>query len=494
MSRCDIQISFYRTDRIYRGGESVSGEVLIRVNQETQCDAIFLTNYWRTHGRGNASKEDVEKIRLAGSELLRAGEEMRFPFEFQTTRWPLTYHGDDIYLDHYVHVAVHVPWAKNPKQEEDYLLLPGECPEQITEDRHTPFDLSKPTANTGRSGIIGRLLVGLLIVVVVAVAAVLSPLLLIGGIIWWIRRRFITGRVGKVALKMPHLVVAPGEDWPLEISFKPGKTFPINGITVKILAQEAATTGSGTNRTTHQNTLLEEIHTLYPEGQLTAGETVSQQTVLSFPQTEAWSLSFADNKIEWSAEVRIDIPRFPDWAEKKDLQVLPAEFLSKRSSGPARLRQEPSTFSHAADDGSSRWNSRASEDLPENPPVDSGSVDSAISLATLAATITQVERHGNERSEITAAASERDWEAEIIVDRVSMTFGHSGGDPRYENGRTITGRIVGTDQDVQLFLPEAGSRVPRDISQDETCRTAVRVLSWDSLYNRLVLHEIPDYQ
>ena len=126
MSKCDIQILFDRSDRTYHGGDTVSGEVIVQVNQDISCNGIILKHYWSTHGKGNTKTGEKHTIRLSETQPLQAGEELRLPFEFQSELWPLTYRGTNINVDHYVHVAVDVPWAIDPKHSEEFIVRPGE--------------------------------------------------------------------------------------------------------------------------------------------------------------------------------------------------------------------------------------------------------------------------------------------------------------------------------------------------------------------------------
>jgi hypothetical protein len=73
--------------------------------------------------------------------------------------------------------------------------------------------------------------------------------------------------------------------------------------------------------------VFEEVHILHPAGTLIRGKAVYQRADIQLPPNDAFSFEASDNKIEWWAEVRIDIPRFPDWSQKQKLQMAPQEFL-----------------------------------------------------------------------------------------------------------------------------------------------------------------------
>lgn len=498
MAKCDIRITFDNPDRIYRGGDIVAGEVHVQVNEDIRCSGIVLAHYWKTHGRGNTDRGEKHKIQLAEGVPLQAGEELHFPFEFVAEIWPLTYHGHYINVDHFVHVAVDVPWAIDPKHEEEYILLPGKRPSEFTGGRGEVVEFEKSaTEAKGIAKIILFVIVAIFLVVIAAFAVVLIPVFLIGGGIYWGWKKMIASRVGEVELKMPRLVVGPGEQWPVELSFTPKKTFPVNGITLKIFAQEAATSGSGTNSTTHRHTLYEETHTLHPAGALLAGERFSEQFVIDFPETAAWSIAESDNKIAWSAEIRIDIPRFPDWSKKTELQVIPLEFLD--AVAPSVMEQFSSAVDHRyAAPADMDTSAESAEQWPDTTGTSVGSgkvrADLGEDMAPLLAIVDEISaagRFGNERTEIAAATEGHAYDVEVLIDRVSTTFGFSGADARFENGRTIIGTIAGTDQKIQLFAVEANNDSLDYLARGGSWQTLATVKSWDSLYDRLVMHEVP---
>ena len=498
MSKCYIQISFDRTDRTYRGGETVSGEVRISVNQDIRCNGIVLTHYWKTHGRGNTDSGEKHTIQLADMAPLQAGEELRLPFEFKSQLWPLTYHGDCIYLDHYVHVGVDVPWSIDPKHEEEFMLLPGERPPEFTGDRGEVVEIEKPQTESGAiAKVIGYSILAIILVMLSVAFFMIIPFLLIGGGGYWIWKKMIASRVGEVDLKIPHVVVGPAEQLPVELSFTAKKAFPINGIFLKVFAQESATSGSGTNKTTHHNTIHEEVHTLRPESMLTAGEVVSENVMIDLPETSAWSLDEGSNDVKWTVEARIDIPRFPDWSNKTSLQMVPVEFLD----GPNTATSTPSDMARTS---SLRTESSSPPPLPtfsaELPQVSTQPDTTNESPATgedmgpllrLVDEILAAGRFSNERTEIAEASEGHTYDVVIEIERISTTFGFSGDEPQLENGRTVLGKLVGTNHEVQLFSCGASNESLDELSRGEVWSTLAIVANWDTLYDRLVLHEVP---
>jgi hypothetical protein len=331
MSKCDISIEFDAENRTYRGGDTVSGEVHVQVNKDTTSNGIQLTHYWTTHGYGNTDSGSDEIEILAEDSQLFAGEVRTYPFSFVANRQPLTYHGHYVNIDHYVRVVVDVPWAF-PSLEEDYVLLAGETPEEVTGKRDEIIKFEEETATQ-----MGPVLKAILFTLMAPIFAFGTLIILPFVGVVWIRRKIVSGKLRDVVLKTPHLVVASGEDCPLELTFTPKKNFPINGIEVKIRCCESARTSIGTKRITRTHTVFEKVHVLEPAGQLAANEQFERQVALPFPDTVAYSFNSFDNAITWTVEVRIDIPGFPDWKSTQTVQLFPAEFLEGPASGDQRL-------------------------------------------------------------------------------------------------------------------------------------------------------------
>ena len=490
MSKCDIRITFDNPNRVYRGGDVVSGEVHITVNQDIRCNGIALSHFWKTHGRGNTDHGPVNELRLSEMLPLQAGEELRLPFEFTAECWPLSYHGHYINVDHYVKVAVDVPWAIDPKHEEEFILTAGSRPEEFTGQRGEVIEFSQ--SNAQASGALKVILFGVVAIFAIVLAAfsiIALPIVVAAAGIYWGRKKLIASRVGEVELKTPHRVIAPGEAFPIEMSFTPKSSFSVNNITLKIWAGEAATSGSGTNSTTHRHTLYDETHTLYPAGLLVAGEKFHERFTANIPKIEAWNLSAHSNKIQWTAEVRIDIPRFPDWSRKTDLQLVPVDYFDNPivpAGSPPELADSYHSAS-IADELNGATTGYTDDELNTGISLS----DDITQLSDLIANIQQVGRWGDKRQKLIAQADRKAFPVSMSITRSSPTLGFMEDDPQYEKGTTVIGKLTGTNAEVQLFSVEASNSSITGTDRSDTFQTMAFVKDWDSLYDRLVLHEVP---
>lgn len=501
MSKCDINISFDRPDRTYRGGETVRGNVRISVQENVNSKGIKLTHRWKTHGRGNSDPGPDETIQLAGPQLLTVGEQLEFPFAVTAATQPVTYRGQLIFIDHYIRVDVDVPWARNPSAEEEYILTPGAPPPQMTGQRDTPVSFKPtPTASTGWIAytILG-ILATILLVVIAIFALFLLPLILIVAAFFWIRHKALASRLGIVEVSMPHRVVAPGEAWPVSIRFTPRKSFSINSITLRLEANESATSGSGTNKTTATHKVLSESHVIREGGPLAAGEMVDEKFSITFPETTAFSFDAPENKIKWNAEVRIDIPKFPDWKKAEDLQVVPIEFFGDQVNLPNAQPGAPSAIggrtpvSSFVDETEQEREYEDQSAFRDDSTGESVAADSQFavpgSIEELVAQLDSAGRNNSQRPEIIANASETPFEVSILIDRIVSSMGTMNTDERFSNGKTVTGTIEGTRQAIQIVTTEECNKELESYRRGDVWQTEINLLGWDTLYNRITAEQ-----
>lgn len=499
MSKCDISIQFDQPDRSFQGGSSVSGQVVITVNEDIRCKKITLMHYWKIHGRGNTHTDKKPAEILSEGTMLTAGERLELPFEFEVDRWPVTHHGHYINVDHYIKVGVDVPWAFDPKLEQDFVVLPGKRPSELPEGRGELADLSKGAGQlTGATKYIVYGLLGVFAIMFSVMLVFLIPVFLIGGLAFWFWRKAVHGRVGDVELTVPHVIVTPGEAWRVRLQFTPRKSFAINGVSLQLTAVEAATSGSGTNATTYTHKVFEEVYQILPAGRLDANVLIDEEVAVSLPSKPIYSLEKPSNRITWEAVARIDIPRFPDWKKKTKLQMLPAEFYDEAAIAEVQDRRshEPYTASQRSEDPFSSMSANeampVSGDSGDHTTMESaGSNVDLMPVLQLLDQISEAERYGNERTQIANAAGDRAFDTSVVIERVISTIDPTGNDARFLGGKTILGRLSGTDHEVELFTVVGSNDLLDGLGRGDQWQTLATVTEWDSLHNRLVMHEVP---
>ena len=506
MSKCQISITFDRSDRIYYGGETVNGQVRLLVDQQTKSNGVKLTHRWKTHGRGNSDSGLPDEIILVEPRILQAGEQLEFPFAVTSPTHPISYRGHLVYIDHYIRVDVDVPWAKNPYAEEEYELRPGIRPELFTGERNKIVSLTAQTAETN-VGPIGKIILwsilAFILVVVAMTAMFLLPIILVVGGFIWVKKKALKSRLGEVEVLVPHVVVAPNEEWTFGIRFTPRKSFVINSIYAELIAEESATSGSGTNKTTHKHKVLTQKHVLREGGPLQHEQLVDEEVTITFPGTKAYSFEYSDNSLKWTVNFCIDIPGFPDWAHTEALQIVPIEFLGEQ----ARLSNTSADSSPTVMSGSVPFPvdqvpafSRSSALAPKTtavqgmsppalPPDEHWSVSSENtppeSIEDLLSLLESAGRNSSQRNRVLEAAADEVYDIAVVVDRISTSFGMTDAAPEFSNGKTVIGQIAGTQRSIEVVTPESMNSELDSIRRGDTWQSSVTITGWDSLYNRL---------
>ncbi|MFH1268528.1 MAG: hypothetical protein ABIK89_22625, partial [Planctomycetota bacterium] len=296
MSKCDLRIVFDRADRAFRGGDEVSGTVYVEVNQDVECNGIVVERFWQTHGRGNtATGPRQSSVVYRGT--LRAGQSLEYPFRFTAPDGPPTYHGRYLNVDHYVAVRVDIPWAIDPKQKEEYVLMPGgrqygNLPKSVG---GTP---QAGAAMVGLSAPIGMAIIGLGVFLFPPCGLVLVPVGLVL-VAFGLRKLLAEKKIGKVRVFWGNPIAAPGASLPLRLVFTPRQSSRLNQITAKLVGQERCVSGSGTNRTTHTHKFYERTTVVAPECEVVVGRPIQLNAQVPVPQMAAYSFHASDNELSW---------------------------------------------------------------------------------------------------------------------------------------------------------------------------------------------------
>lgn len=488
---CDIAIHFDREDRRYRGGETITGAVKVAPQSDVKTNGIVLTHLWRTHGIGTSHVEELQSIQLAEAGSISAGEELSFNFELTAPTDPLTIRGKLFSVDHVVRVHVDIPWALDPSFEEDYQLEVGALPAKLpTSRRDTDLDtLTSSPKTSGRtlsSKVIGWVILTALIPAVAALVSAIPyvgiPILLVilSLIAWFtITQAALKRRLGPVTLTIPHKSVAPGEPWLVELQLQPRRTFPINGIGLTVACVESTVSGSGSDRKTHRHTAFEQVIPLRDACELTAGSEVHERLLMSFPDIPLWSLVANNNKITWSASVRIDIPGFPDWIATTPLQVLPKEFLAQTAIEP-ELQPHWTTTSEPAPAASVR-------SAPDTPRARGQQT-----LSALLAELNALSPHSNARAGLIRRVAGQRFSLSMTIARRSTTLQAGDEDPLYTDGLTLDGTIDGTRQAIRVIALATATPELEQLPEAASWTTAIELIEWDSIYQRINARQISE--
>ena len=338
MSRCDIQITFNKGERIFTVGEEVSGVVNIKANKSTVCHAIHIVWQWRTHGRGNVAKGVTSEVieQVSGNEL-DEGKEYNFPFSFPAPSGPLTYRGHYLNVDWYLSARVDARGPFDPKGEEEFLLLPAVGKEvSLGPAYNTKFD-SKVKGGCGvifSSIFLAFGLFWVLMTLLMDAPFYFTlfgvPFVGIGIFLVYrsLRNSLALNKLGEIAVILDERHFVPGEMLNCQVIFTPKAALDLKHIICKLQGKEQVIRGSGTDKTTHTHNLYEQEETKLEDTRFSAGEKVEAKIDLTIPEDAAYTFMAVDNKLFWEVEVTIDVKGWPNWVQSYPITIQPWKQVS----------------------------------------------------------------------------------------------------------------------------------------------------------------------
>lgn len=343
MAKCELKVVLDEPGRVVRVGERVTGHVEVDVGAACTCNGLTLTQQWRTHGRGNTVSRPGEPLTLFTGEW-RPGEVHRYPFEVQAQPGPLTYHGHYVNVDWYLEAHADIPWAIDPRAEAEYVLEIGDADPGELRQLDGPRSRTAPLTQDRSTLLIVLLLGGVAPFVLFGAVLTLvgigehlvrgkGGLLILGGLVSAglplaialvaLRNAFAQQKLGEVRLACEPDTVAPGGRTTLRLSLAPRAALDVQRITVTLLGEEVATSGSGTSKRTSRHTLRERAHELSGARRLAKHEPLELELELEVPPDAVASFDTDWNAVAWSCQVHVDIARWPDWTGSAPLVVLP---------------------------------------------------------------------------------------------------------------------------------------------------------------------------
>lgn len=340
MAACDLTVIIDDENKQRVAGEPVTGTVVVKVNQDVNCKALEVTSYWATHGRGNVARGDVETATLFQG-MWQTGQEYRYTFKLNSATWPPTYYGNYLNVSHYIGARARVPWSTDPKTETEFTVAFAD----------SPPDLSPTAIKKKGAGILGWLIGGVIVVLLLGLLAmvllVLVPIFLIAAAGFWFFKIYLPKQLtGSIDLAVEPKFLKRGQTLKGTCQFTPKRSVRINGINWTVTCVEKCVSGSGSNRSTHTHEVLRKTLQLADQGTLPSGQPRKFDFTFRLPSSAPPSLKFTDNELTWSSELRIDIPKWPDWNK-----AIPFVVAAPSAKDPASTAGADSqTVSSDADD------------------------------------------------------------------------------------------------------------------------------------------------
>ena len=349
MAKCDLSVELDEPDRIYLGGETITGTVTVVADADVKCKSLEIRSGWRTHGRGNVASGSGDSVSVFSGDW-RPGQREAYRFEVTVMDWPPSYHGNYINVDHVVDARAKIAWSFDPKASTAFMMRPLSCPDAAA---------AKSSKAAGCFGhgvltlILGGVAAGLFagfaaaaqsFVGIVIMSAITA--LIVGFLVF----KFYLPKwlLGKVDYELLTTDIVPGDTVRARLSFEPRRRFPINSVMAAMTGSEVCVSGSGSNKTTHTNVFFDDKTLLKDKTVLEPGERQSYEYEFKVPEDVPYSFTLSDNKVSWVVSLRVDIPRWPDWATTMNLNIVPngdrpqnaVALEHDRSSTPAHVATE----------------------------------------------------------------------------------------------------------------------------------------------------------
>lgn len=369
MATCEIWIEFDSDRPAFQAGETLSATVHVEVDSDCRCDGLDCEIGWYTHGRGNSVEQTRDERRLFAGEWT-AGTHEQYPVEFPLPDGPFTYHGHYLNIDWYIWASADIPWSFDPRAEHDFVLQPGDSVGELDyTPTHNVLAAATPPGSIsmkqGFQAIFGLLIiaiglsftVGFLVlgdsdgfgiflfggIAVVAGVAVAFPV---------VRRMLAEQRLGAVDVELVPQQTPPGSTVLCSVRFTPQTDVRLLGADVLFRGREKVVSGSGTNRSTHTHT-VHEVRRPLLDGMRAApaGDFTELSARLEVPDGAPLSFAASDNELEWSAEIHVDIDKWPDWKRELPLVVAPpVDETPRRGPRGARAADRDTSVSTAGED------------------------------------------------------------------------------------------------------------------------------------------------
>lgn len=463
MAKCDVSIELDEPDRVHPGGGKVTGTVRVHVDADVHCSGLEVKSVWRTHGRGNVDSGETGSVVLFTGEW-QAGQTLDYRFELPIADWPPTYHGHYLNIDHYIDARAKIPWAFDPKASVPLRMTPTCGPEGAMVDKNV-------IEITGLArGVTGCVVLGAFVIPCVALLASFGPLVLVvlvipalGGAVWLIRNLLPKYVLGEVRYEVASDELSPGERVVGELVIRPRKSVSVNGVTMDFQARERCISGSGSNRTTHKHVFFQTSLRLQEATTLAAGTEHRFPFQVELPADAPYSIELDANALIWSANLRVDIPRWPDWVKEIPVRVVPSTTRSRDRISESKRDSAAtvaSTDSQVATDGT-------------------------ITFAETAQHIWSLRDDREQVEALVEAVSGLTFDLEAKIERRLLYAGDE--DPHvYRDGYAVWAHYPDPKLAMVLYVPH---ELADDFEQTgrENWRGRGTIVGWDGLHGRLQL-------
>lgn len=470
MAKCDLSIELDDPNCVHQGGGSITGVVRVHVDADVNCKGLEVQSGWRTHGRGNiAAGTAATRTLFAGH--WKSREKAEYRFELPIATWPPTYHGHHLNIDHYIDARAKIPWSFDPKASAPFRMRPTSGPEDSeTLGEKTVIEINGAIGCVMALLILGGVILGFAAILSqLGIFALVFAMIPLAGFGYWLFRSFLPRfLLGDVQYEFTGNTVSPGQEASGALIIRPRRNVAINGVTLDFQAREECVSGSGSNRTTHKHVFFEKLSRLQGSTTLTAGQEHRFGFTVQLPENAPYSIELDDNNLMWSAKLRIDIPRWPDWVEDIPITVIPSD---RQLESPA-----------------SEFESQAI------PPAQQAVVPAmeepdGITFGETARHLWSARGDRAQLETLVEAVTGLTFELEAYVER-RLLYGGEDDPHLYQDGYAVWARYTEPELPMVLYAPHDLADEFEQIGR-ELWRGRGTVVGWDSQHNRLQVKLLP---
>ena len=256
------------------------------------------------------------------------------------------------------------------------------------------------------------------------------------------------------------------------------KNVSINSITAVLTCMEKCVSGSGSNKTTHTHAVFEKSLELQSKTVLKVGKEHRLPFVFRVPDDAPCSVKLYQNSLIWSVELRVDIPRWPDWVKSLNLFVGPSQGQSAESKVDAGQQQDISV------------DVNDQNRMDRDPQATSaGSATGELTFAETVSQLWAVRQDQDQVEMVVEAVSGISFDVEAEVERRLLYGGDE--DPHvYKDGYAVWARYPDPRLPLVLYVPHELGDEFEQLGRNKWHGKGA-IVGWDSLHGRVQIRLEP---
>lgn len=308
MAKNKLAVELRSPRESYRSGDTIDVIVHVDAEAEVQCKALTLNLGWATHGKGNRDKavDSSESIYAGAIPAGHSQYEGSVVVPNLSSKLPSTYNGHFLNIDWFVSAAADIPWAFDPKDEVRVYVEASESEQETPPVQWT----AEPVKMRGHFA--GWMFLAVLLIA----AAIFVGLKNMGiAVIIALPAAYALMRCAGERSQQKALGVVEFGAWPPKAEagmtvmalakITPPSDVLIEKASVKLRLTESATSGSGTDKTTHRHVAWEVEETVAEDERIRAGESFVNEVPIETPRDLPPTFSAASNTLDWTIEFMV---------------------------------------------------------------------------------------------------------------------------------------------------------------------------------------------